>query len=162
MIQLGEQNITPGIILEALVDQVCKKKDEDLQKEQEPSKYTGVTAETISALFSSVQAKIEKPAFDQIEFKPIEIDEEAGDSTHFSLMINETDRIEKSALDKTFFNLDALSKRDRKVFSKILVPGIERHLMPATAPVSTNERDAESTYRHSFINCEFPEFKRRL
>ena len=112
-------------------------------------------------IFNNIGTKMKNPVFEQIEYKPITIDENKGDNTHFKLMLNEQDKIGRCALDSTFFNRDSLSDRDHKTFDRIMTPGINRCHMPAESPVSKNEREAEDTYRHSFINCEIPEFKRR-
>jgi hypothetical protein len=77
-------------------------------------------------------------------------------------MINENDGIGKCGLDNSFFNLDPLINRDHATFDKILIPGINRYQIPEEAPITKNERNAEDTYRHSFITCSIPEFKRRL
>ena len=63
MLKLGEQNITPGIILEALVDQVCEKKEEDKQKEQDPGCYQNVCENDIMSLFTKIETKMKNPVF---------------------------------------------------------------------------------------------------
>ena len=79
---------------------------------------------------------MEKPVFDEIEYRPISINQKKEDNTLFKMILNENDHIGKCALDQTFFNLDSNNKRDHQAFDNILVPGINRHAIPKVAPIS--------------------------
>jgi len=63
----------------------------------------------------------------------------------FQCIFDESDEISKQTLESKFTNSDSINFRERKIFEKISLPGIERNFMPEKPLKSAQIRKAEKS-----------------
>ena len=152
---LDENSITPGLCLEALLDQINYTK-------LGYSEAANTTVQELQQIFSSMSQDLYdftstlKEAENQKSARNLEKKEP------HKLLIDEIDEIQLRTYNNRLANEDSAEERERRTFDEINVPGIDRNNMPERPLKSEKLRKLEKSQMHPFVSNDVNDFERFL